>query len=65
MKLSIEEATEIALNYSQTAGNTWSKVESVKYEEGNWIVRIDVGVYSTKIKPIRIYDSTGKVVAYE
>lgn len=65
MKMDIESATDLALEYAKKAGYTWPKVVSAKPQGNLWIIKLDVGTYGTLIKIVTIDDTSGKVVGYE
>ena len=65
MRLDIDSATDIAINYAKKSGYTWIQVESAKFVSEKWIVKIDVGVITKEIKTITIDDISGKVTGYE
>ena len=64
MEMDIEEVTEIANEYMKKAGYSYTKVESVKHENGKWKVVIS-SVLRDVTKTIFIDDSNGKVIGYE
>ncbi|MBI4181802.1 MAG: hypothetical protein HY520_02440 [Candidatus Aenigmarchaeota archaeon] len=64
-KMEIETVTELALNYIKKAGFLFARVISVKHEDGQWTVLINVGGYTSDIKTLKIADATGKITGYE
>jgi hypothetical protein len=65
MKMDIESATDLALEYAKKAGYSWPKIVSAKPQANLWIIKIDVGSWASIIKTITIDDTSGKVVGYE
>ncbi len=65
MNLDIEQATEIAMKYAEKAGYPYSKIESIRHEDGHWIVAVKIDLLSGKEKIVTIDDQSGKVTGYE
>ena len=62
-KVNVEEITEIAADYLKKTGTPFFKIESVKFESGQWNVVADVGTFQNKFKSI-IIDDDGKGISY-
>ena len=60
-----ETATEMALEYIKKSGNPFAKTVGAKLEDNNWVIKIDIGIYTTSIKTVIINNSSEKVISYE
>ena len=60
---SAAEATRIATTFLKQYYNFLRPVSAVK-ENGNWKVRVDVGIVTSKIAKLEVNASTGDVTEY-
>ncbi len=65
MNMDIDEVTEKARNYLQSAGYYASKINKITAEGNKWIVLLDTGALINAVKKVTIEDNTGKVVGFE
>ena len=60
--MDLEEAVEKASAFlEEKAGYFAHKLESIKLEEGVWVVKFDVGAFKEKIVEVKIDNETEKV----
>ena len=65
--MSIENVTDLAMEYLLKAGHTWRRVIKVipNEETRKWKVVLDVGVVIETPKTVTIDDTDGKVIGFE
>ena len=65
MNLDIDTASEKAMDFLSRAGYSFKKMIKAHYDDGKWIIEINVGVFSDEVKKVIIDDKTEKVISYE